>query len=334
MTTLRRLGYVALVAAFLQIVWGAIVRISGSGMGCGDDWPVCNGEWIPPIIGRELVIELSHRLGALVLTVAVVALLVAALRKRREPGVGGPGGVLRPAVAAAVLVVITALFGAVTVKLGLSPRIVVGHLALAMALIAVLVAAVVRAGGFGVAGAPAGSATPRAARAAVAGAAIAFVVVMLGGFTANLPGAAMACRGFPACTQAMLSGGILHVHLTHRILAFLLALHIIGLAVAYTRRSEAKPLRQLSRAAVGLVIVQLGIAAMLVSLPPGAHARSAHQAVGTAIWVTMIALALVARRLSQRETVVAPETPVVPPEPIKPAPHTVAVWVARGAGPS
>lgn len=334
MQTLRRLAYFALIASFLQIVWGAIVRISGSGMGCGDDWPVCNGEWIPPIIGRELVIELSHRLGALLVTVAIGALLFVALRKRREPGVGGPRGVLRPSIAAAVLVVITALFGAVTVKLGLSPHIVVGHLGLAIALIGVLVAAAVRAGGFGVAGAPAGSASPRAARGAVAGAVVALLVVLMGGLTANLPGAAMACRGFPLCTQGTLSGGGLHAHLTHRVLAFLLALHIIGLVVGFTRRSEARPLRLLSRVALGLVLVQLAIAALLVTLPPGAHARSMHQAVGTAIWVTMIALALVARRLSRSEpAAVAPDAPP-PPEPRKPTPHTVAVWVARGAGPS
>ena len=334
MQTLRRLAYLALAASFLQIVWGAIVRISGSGMGCGDDWPVCNGEWIPPIIGRELVIELSHRLGALLVTVAIGALLFVAFRRRREPGVGGPGGVLRPTIAAAVLVVITALFGAVTVKLGLSPHIVVGHLGLALALVGVLVAAVVRAGGFGVAGTPPGSASKRAARAAVAGSVLTVLVLWMGGLTANLPGAAMACRGFPFCTQAMLSGGILHAHLTHRVLAFLLALHILGLVIAYTRRSEAKPLRQLSRAALGLVVVQLAIAALLVTLPPGAHARSMHQAVGTAIWVTMIALALVARRLSVREPAAAPDVPESAADRRKPTPHTVAVWVARGAGPS
>jgi len=36
MTTIRRLSYVALLIAFAQIVFGAIVRITGSGWGCGE----------------------------------------------------------------------------------------------------------------------------------------------------------------------------------------------------------------------------------------------------------------------------------------------------------
>jgi len=41
MATIRRLGYLALVVGFAQVLFGAIVRITGSGMGCGDHWPDC-----------------------------------------------------------------------------------------------------------------------------------------------------------------------------------------------------------------------------------------------------------------------------------------------------
>ena len=43
MTVTRRLAYLALFLAYAQIVFGAIVRITDSGMGCGDHWPKCNG---------------------------------------------------------------------------------------------------------------------------------------------------------------------------------------------------------------------------------------------------------------------------------------------------
>ena len=39
----RRAAYIALFVALVHIVFGAIVRISGSGMGCGDNWPKCYG---------------------------------------------------------------------------------------------------------------------------------------------------------------------------------------------------------------------------------------------------------------------------------------------------
>ena len=41
MRTIRTIGYVALLLGFAQVVFGAIVRITGSGMGCGDHWPDC-----------------------------------------------------------------------------------------------------------------------------------------------------------------------------------------------------------------------------------------------------------------------------------------------------
>ncbi|MBA2458138.1 MAG: COX15/CtaA family protein, partial [Gemmatimonadales bacterium] len=42
---LRRVAWSGAGLAFGLIVLGGIVRITGSGMGCGDHWPRCNGEW-------------------------------------------------------------------------------------------------------------------------------------------------------------------------------------------------------------------------------------------------------------------------------------------------
>ena len=39
----RRAAYAALAVSLVHIIFGAIVRISGSGMGCGDHWPTCYG---------------------------------------------------------------------------------------------------------------------------------------------------------------------------------------------------------------------------------------------------------------------------------------------------
>ena len=307
MNTLRRLSYAALSLSVIHIIFGAIVRISGSGFGCGDDWPKCEGAWFPPLDRPDLIIEYFHRVLASVLSFVIVVLLVLAFRRRTEPAVGGRGGVLRAAILASVVVVVTALFGAVIVKLELQNRlVVVTHLVLAMVLIAALVAAAMRAGGFGASGlatradpradAPA-SVSAKTARVAMIGAVLTLVVIVFGALTANLPGAAESCLGFPHCRVAMQSvGGLLHLQLTHRVLAFLLLFHMIGAAIAIGRRGEARAVVTASRVAAAAIILQVLVAAAMVEtrLPP--TLQSVHQAVGTLVWVAVVAFALLARR--------------------------------------
>ena len=307
MNTLRRLSYAALSLSVIHIIFGAIVRISGSGFGCGDDWPKCEGAWFPPLDRPDLIIEYFHRVLAFVLSLVIVALVVLAFRRRSDPAVGGRGGVLRAAILASVVVVVTALFGAVIVKLELQNRlVVVTHLVLAMVLIAALVAAAMRAGGFGAAGVgplpnEASGSRPtvsaKTARVATIGAGLTLVVILFGALTANLPGAAESCLGFPHCRVAMQSvGGLLHLQLTHRILAFLLLFHMIGAAIAIGRRGEARPVVSASRVAAGAIILQILVAAAMVEtrLPP--TLQSIHQAVGTLVWVAVVILTLLARR--------------------------------------
>src|SRR5213080_1863764 len=114
LAALRRFSYAALLVAFTHLVFGAIVRISGSGMGCGDHWPLCYGRFFPPMDRPDLVVEWTHRLLASVLVVTVVAFAAVAWRARGESRVGGRGGVFRAALLAVVAVVAVALLGAVT----------------------------------------------------------------------------------------------------------------------------------------------------------------------------------------------------------------------------
>jgi heme A synthase len=58
------------------ILWGAYVRASGSGAGCGEHWPLCNGVVIPRSPSAATLIEFSHRLTSGLALIAVVALLV------------------------------------------------------------------------------------------------------------------------------------------------------------------------------------------------------------------------------------------------------------------
>lgn len=58
----------------LVILWGAYVRASGSGAGCGSHWPLCNGEVLPQNPRIQTVIEFTHRVMSGVALVAVVAM--------------------------------------------------------------------------------------------------------------------------------------------------------------------------------------------------------------------------------------------------------------------
>jgi cytochrome c oxidase assembly protein subunit 15 len=292
--SIRRLAYATLALSYLQIVFGAIVRITGSGLGCGDHWPDCYGSFTPVHRGFALLIEISHRYGAGALSTAVIALLLLAVFKRNEPGVGGPGGVLRPSALAAVLVVIAALVGAATVKLGLNAFVVATHLVIAMSLLAVLSLTVLRAGGFG-ARAEMNGATPRTWRAALIAVVLASFTLILGALTANLPDAAVACGGFPWCRWVQSTGPGLAVQITHRVVAFLLFGHLWGIAAALPRRGEPRVVVLAARIAFGAAVLQVLIAAAMVEMHLPTALRSLHQAVGTFVWLSICVFAGLAR---------------------------------------
>lgn len=70
------LGYNVLV-----ILWGAYVRATGSGAGCGSHWPLCNGVVIPRAPQIETIIEYSHRLTSGIALVLVLILFIWAFRR-------------------------------------------------------------------------------------------------------------------------------------------------------------------------------------------------------------------------------------------------------------
>jgi len=301
MRNIRRLALAALVLAYLQIVFGAIVRITGSGLGCGDHWPDCYGSFTPVNRGIGLLIEISHRYGAAILSTAVFVLAIVAYINRDEQGVGGSGGALRTSIAAAGLVILAALVGAATVKLGLNPIVIVTHLAIAMSLLAVLAITVLRTGGLGALSDMSG-ASPRTWRAARIAVILAALTLLLGALTANVPDAAIACGGFPWCRSVNAGGPPLILQITHRVIAFLLFGHLWGIAFALPRRNEPRALVRAARITFGLVVLQVLIAAAMVEMHLPTVLRSLHQATGTLLWVSVCVFAGLARIASPAES--------------------------------
>ncbi|MEO8226999.1 MAG: COX15/CtaA family protein, partial [Gemmatimonadota bacterium] len=294
---LRRLAWTGAGLAFGLIVLGGVVRISGSGLGCGDHWPRCNGHWLPPLDDIRTVIEFSHRWVASLVSLVVAALAaVAWIRHRHDRSL------VVPATAALVLLVVQVLLGAVTVKLMLPPWVIITHLANAMVLLAVLLVTALRARPGGWPARPAGR--HPAHRLVHVAALLGFVVILYGAQVANF-GIGMVCGGFPLCNGQLAppAATLALVHWTHRVLAFGFAAVMIAVAlrIARARRAPAAPetarlLRNAAFATVALTVLQIAIAAAMVNhlLPP--TLRVLHLLTGTAVWVSLVVLVFVSGR--------------------------------------
>ncbi|HEX6938322.1 MAG TPA: COX15/CtaA family protein [Longimicrobiales bacterium] len=292
-----RLAAFAAVYSYLLIVFGGIVRITGSGLGCGDDWPLCNGRLIPPA-DLATWIEWTHRLLAAGLVVPVALVAAAALR-HRDGALGGPKGAARPAFVAVVLLAVQVILGAVTVKLDLPAGVTALHFVNAMLMVGALVTAACRAGA-GEPGSDDPAAARKRARSAAAAAALGLAVITFGALTANTglvgaqtapSAAAWACQGFPLCNGAILPKGapLVHIQWTHRLLAYLLLFHVTGAAIAAVRGGAPRPVRNGALASLALVIAQIIVAAGLIHMRLPSGMRALHLVVGAALWVALTA---------------------------------------------
>lgn len=75
---LKWLSVVSTIGMAFILMGGALVTKTGSQDGCGDSWPLCEGQFLPTVISPELVIELSHRLVTGIVGFTVLALAILA----------------------------------------------------------------------------------------------------------------------------------------------------------------------------------------------------------------------------------------------------------------
>ncbi|MFL5534009.1 MAG: COX15/CtaA family protein, partial [Gemmatimonadales bacterium] len=289
---LRRLAWTGAALAFGLIVLGGVVRITGSGMGCGEHWPRCHGEWFPPL-DLPTMIEIGHRWAAALVSLVVLALTaVAWARHRSEPRLR------TPATLASVLLVVQVLLGAVTVKLALPPWVVITHLANAMALLAVLIMTALRAGETD--GPASGVDRHRLQKLAWVTAGFGFIVILFGAQVANFS-AGLLCLGLPLCNGTLLPppAPLAALHWTHRVLAFLFFGLVLTLTTLVLRdRTSGHRVRRWTLVVAGVTVLQLGVGAVMVTrLLPG-ELRAAHLLVGTLLWATLVVLVFQANRIS------------------------------------
>ncbi|HYI99827.1 MAG TPA: COX15/CtaA family protein [Thermoleophilaceae bacterium] len=301
----RRLALATILATFLLVIVGGVVRVSESGLGCGPagsglhGWPFCNGDVVP---GLDLnsVIEYSHRALAGIVGLMMATLAVLAWRRYRSQR-----ALVRATAAAAVLVVVQALLGAATVENDLDETLVAAHLGLAMALFALLIY-VWRASKPENVGSEPPDGGPRFRPLAVVASGLAFCTIVAGGYMAGTQnygradyqlgdGAHHACgKEFPTCNGDFMPFGdtrLVDIHLTHRFFVYLTTFAVIALIVLALRRRPSSGVVRSAWTAAGILAAQLLVGALNVWLEEYEALIVLHLALGTLLWGTLVGLA-------------------------------------------
>ena len=305
----RRLADLTAVVTFMLIVVGGIVRVSQSGLGCGQGgsgtkgWPLCGGQVIPLVGNENRVIEFSHRLLATVVVVLIAVLCWRAYKHLRE----AHGWAFRGSLIAGVLVLVQAGLGGLTVEHSLAEELVAAHLGTAMLLLGLLLwlGAKARSEAATEAGASAKPPVRGLKSYAAVATVLLFCAIVAGGYMAgteeeglsdtgpNIAGAHLACgHQFPTCGDGKFlpfgNNRLTDIHLTHRVFVYLATIAIIVLlSVAFARGSRD---RLLALGAL-LLLCQLLLGALNVWLGEHGPLIVAHLATATLLWATVVSIA-------------------------------------------
>jgi protoheme IX farnesyltransferase len=289
--SIRWLALAVAIAGYLLIVIGGTVRVTGAGLGCGPEWPLCNGRLVP---GWDLLawIEYVHRLIALAVILLTGAVAVASWRARSPDR-----WMVRLPLIAAGLVLVQAMLGAITVWTHLEAAVVALHLGVALSYLAVALVLAFRTW------------FPALARVAgrsplgpwlVAALGAVFLLMLSGAYTAKR-GAGFACPEWPFCGGFWIPTGWTNVdvHLTHRLIALVAVLLVAGVAWKARRvRGESPWVIGLVTAAAVLMVAQVFVGAANIWFRLHPAVSVAHLAVATIVWVLLVLAVLADRALA------------------------------------
>jgi len=284
----RRLALVTASSTVILTGIGGLVRATGSGLGCRDEWPRCDGGWIAPAT-YHAIIEYSHRAVAAIVVVLIAALVVASLLWVREQKI-----FLKLAATSFAVVIAQALLGAVVVSSGLHAEVVSAHFVTALALVAVTTWTAALSY---VLGRPKASGVQWRVHRMSIGAVIALLPVLIAGVYVRDKGAGLAFTDWPLMNHAVLPS--LHdpgaaVQFVHRLLVLLVTGHLVTLWLR-TRKDIRTPVRTFGTLAPSLYAAQAaaGAANVLSQLKPAAVV--AHETLAFVTWSAYVVLAVVSR---------------------------------------
>jgi heme A synthase len=280
------------------ILFGAWVRITGSGNGCGSHWPACNGEIIPQAPAVKTIIEYTHRLMSGLCGILAVALVVWARRVSRP--------VFRASLWTLFFLVVESLLGAFLVKRHLVVDVSVAraftvalHLAntLLLTASAALVAWLATCERI-VADERHANVPPSAPAVRRILLGVALVAVLL----TSMSGAVTALGDTVFPTQPSLDGTLLakirsdtsagehflvRLRVIHPLMAVLAALLVAGVLIATVsrRRNAGSPQARLAALALGAVACQTGLGVFNVLLAAPGWLQIVHLLAAQAVWI-------------------------------------------------
>lgn len=314
MNRLARLAWIVVAINLAVIGWGAYVRATGSGAGCGQHWPLCNGEVVPREPALATLIELTHRVTSGLALLALAALVVAVFRHRPA---GHPA---RRAAAWSMFFMLTeagvgaglVLFELVADNASMARALFMAvHLANTFLLLGAmtLTARWLEDGATGIAIAG------RGGRAAVLGVlATGVLVVSVSGAVAALGDTLFPATSLSHAFEQDLSPTshvLLRLRVIHPVLAAIVAIALIAIAPRVTV-AEADPASMVgpgARVAL-LAAAQVGVGLLNVALLAPVWLQLVHLLVADLLWIAIVLLA--ASALAARAPAAAPATRPVP----------------------
>jgi len=290
---LRRFSWAVLIYFIAVILWGALVRATGSGAGCGDHWPLCNGTVFQHSPRADTIIEFTHRITSGLSFFSAVGLLWWTFAGTIR------GHLARATVVAAVaFTLVEAILGALLVKLGLTAQsqspLRAPYLALHLANTLLLLAALTLTAHL--LSREQGYRRSDVMFVAPIRASVGVFVLLIVGVTGSL--AALGDTLFPAhsldsaLAQDFAAGSswLLRWRWTHPTIAFLASVFLIWLLVRAAKRSAHWDNRGLSAAVLVLLATQYVLGVLDVVLLAPVWLQVAHLLGADALWAALVVL--------------------------------------------
>lgn len=293
MRAFSRFAWTVLAVNLAVVAWGAFVRATGSGAGCGKHWPTCNGEIVPRAPAVATLIEFGHRASSGLALLLVGALLVWAVRAL-------PSGhaARRGAWTAVGFMVAEALVGAGLVLFGWVAKdtsaargwVMAIHLTntfLLLASLALTAAWSAGPGGLSVAG------RGRLAAALAAGLGMELLAGVTGAIAA-LGDTLYPTTSFAAGLRDELSGDaavLLRLRVLHPFVAVAAGALLLVVSRAALRARPDAPVRRAALAIAGLVAVEVAAGSANVLLLAPVWLQLVHLLVADLLWLSAVLLA-------------------------------------------
>jgi heme A synthase len=277
------------------IVFGAIVRVTDSGLGCGNEWPLCHGSIFPPLDNLTAWIEWLHRLFALLIGVLGIGMLMTSWSGYRKAN----SRVLKVTIVAAGLYVVVAGLGRFVVAHDLNPSLVTLHLGAAMLLLACFVIAAL----FATYRPTTRTKSDQFTALVYLTTALAFVVILVGALVRG-SGATLACTDWPLCNGQLFpfeQGEAQIIHMMHRFAVAGLGLALVLLVWSAYRNRQTSNVRLLAVGALVLYMVQAGIGAMFVASRAAPILGALHVGFAAATWALLVTLSVI-ETMNSRES--------------------------------